>query len=331
MTRSPRPGDLLLPGSAGTVPAPRGAPLRSRRYKPLFPTAVAELQPPPGPSCRSPWAPPPPGLPGPGRALLRGGSRPQPALILGGAALPAGAGQHPPPGDGATLRQRLGPSASSGLFPGPGTRGGAGNQRRAANGARRWRQDGARRASPPSPWRPAKQRGRAAFRGPLRRRFAAAVGGGEGGGRGAAMEGGGNSKGTGLGGLFGAGGLGYSHADLAGVPREYRGGWWGRLRGSSVHAPAAAGPGGRERERRRGRCGDDGPRGLRLRQAGGNPSRGGGGAEPRWGRLWGRLWSQAGTSCSPRPGPAGSPPGKGPPRLLRGRATSRQSFPPCHA
>ncbi|KAM4897191.1 mitochondrial import inner membrane translocase subunit Tim23 isoform 2-T2 [Sylvia borin] len=32
------------------------------------------------------------------------------------------------------------------------------------------------------------------------------------------MEGGGNSKGTGLGGLFGAGGLGYSHADLAGVP-----------------------------------------------------------------------------------------------------------------
>ncbi|KAK4820695.1 hypothetical protein QYF61_003615 [Mycteria americana] len=33
------------------------------------------------------------------------------------------------------------------------------------------------------------------------------------------MEGGGNSKGTGLGGLFGAGGVGYSHADLAGVPR----------------------------------------------------------------------------------------------------------------
>ncbi|NXW52017.1 TIM23 translocase, partial [Nyctiprogne leucopyga] len=32
------------------------------------------------------------------------------------------------------------------------------------------------------------------------------------------MEGGGNSKGTGLGGLFGAGGAGYSHADLAGVP-----------------------------------------------------------------------------------------------------------------
>lgn len=36
------------------------------------------------------------------------------------------------------------------------------------------------------------------------------------------MEGGGNTttKGSGLGGLFGAGGAGYSHADLAGVPRE---------------------------------------------------------------------------------------------------------------
>uniref|UniRef100_A0A8C9EGB6 Uncharacterized protein n=1 Tax=Pavo cristatus TaxID=9049 RepID=A0A8C9EGB6_PAVCR len=34
------------------------------------------------------------------------------------------------------------------------------------------------------------------------------------------MEGGGNTttKGSGLGGLFGAGGAGYSHADLAGVP-----------------------------------------------------------------------------------------------------------------
>lgn len=36
------------------------------------------------------------------------------------------------------------------------------------------------------------------------------------------MEGGSNSKGTGLGGLFGTGGVGYSNADLAGVPREYR-------------------------------------------------------------------------------------------------------------
>lgn len=50
------------------------------------------------------------------------------------------------------------------------------------------------------------------------RRLRRAAGAGPGG----AMEGGGNSKGTGLGGLFGAGGVGYSHADLAGVPREYR-------------------------------------------------------------------------------------------------------------
>lgn len=125
------------PLRAPPLPSPRG------RYKPLFPTAVAELLP-PSPSCRSPWKPPP-GLPGPGRALFRGGSRPQPALIVGGAALPAGAGQHPPPGDGATLRQRLGPSASSvphaGLFPRRGGRGGAGNERRP-------QQDGARRSSP---------------------------------------------------------------------------------------------------------------------------------------------------------------------------------------
>lgn len=62
------------------------------------------------------------------------------------------------------------------------------------------------------------------------------------------MEGGGNSKGTGLGGLFGAGGLGYSHADLAGVPREYWGGRRGRPRGAmSAHRPLqgrAAGSGG---------------------------------------------------------------------------------------
>lgn len=113
-TASRRPEEA---GAAGASPAPR--PPSRGRYKPLFPTAVAELQP-PGPSCRSPWAPPS-GLPGPGRAFFRGGSRPQPALILGGAALPVGAGRHPPPGDGATLRQRLRPSASSvphaGLFP----------------------------------------------------------------------------------------------------------------------------------------------------------------------------------------------------------------------
>lgn len=132
------------PLRARPLPSPRG------RYKPLFPTAVAELLP-PGRSCRSPWEPPP-GLPGPSRALFCGGSRPQPALILGGAALPAGAGQHSPPRDGATLRQRLRPSASSvphvGLFPRRGECAGAGNERRPASGARRSQQDGAQRASP---------------------------------------------------------------------------------------------------------------------------------------------------------------------------------------
>lgn len=71
--------------------------------------------------------------------------------------------------------------------------------------------------------------------------MAAAAGAGPGG----AMEGGGNSKGTGLGGLFGAGGVGYSHADLAGVPREYR-----RGRGAAGEAvrrrpPSARAAGGR--------------------------------------------------------------------------------------
>lgn len=64
---------------------------------------------------------------------------------------------------------------------------------------------------------------------------------GTGSGPGGAMEGGSNSKGSGLGGLFGAGGMGYSHADLAGVPREYR-------RGLRRRPPAAlaAGIGGRQ-------------------------------------------------------------------------------------
>lgn len=42
---------------------------------------------------------------------------------------------------------------------------------------------------------------------------------------GGAAAAGGNSKGSGLGSLFGVGGVGgqgYSHADLAGVPRECR-------------------------------------------------------------------------------------------------------------
>lgn len=142
--RRGRHGPQRAPLRARTLPPPSG------RYKPLFPTAVAELLP-PGRSCRSPWEPPP-GLPGPSRALFCGGSRPQPALILGGAALPAGAGQHSPRGDGATLRQRLRPSASSvphaGLFPRRGGCAGAGNERRPASGARRSQQDGAQRASP---------------------------------------------------------------------------------------------------------------------------------------------------------------------------------------
>lgn len=67
---------------------------------------------------------------------------------------------------------------------------------------------------------------------------------------GGAMEGGGNTKGTGLSGLFGAGGAGYSHADLAGVPREYRragasGGAGWRGRGRYPLPGSGAAPGGR--------------------------------------------------------------------------------------
>lgn len=253
----PRPAPPL----AWPLPSPRGG-----RYKPLFPTAVATGLPPsellpPGPSWRgpsgggrSPWEPPP-GLGVLGRALFRGGSHPQPALILGGpssarparlsrAGPPAAAGtrRQPPPRDGATMRRRLCPSASSGpqrrarlagrpLSGRRGRSGGAGAEPRPARGAggcrhRRSQQNGSPPASPLSPWRPRSSPagscrvGRKAVRRALRRRAAvvAAAGAGPGG----AMEGGGNSKGTGLGGLFGTGGVGYSHADLAGVPREYR-------------------------------------------------------------------------------------------------------------
>lgn len=299
-TRTPaNPLPRPAPALARPLPLPRGG--RSPgRYKPLFPTAMAGLPPPelppPGPSWRGPsggdsdrsrWEPPP-GLAVLGRALFRGGSRPQPALILGGPAsarparlsragppAAAGARRQPPPGDGATMRRRrrLCPSASSGpaapgssrrprprregaegaVGPGPSRvqRGGPGAAAAAATAAARSKM-APRPPHPLSPWRPAppppaagaragKQRG---ARRALRRR-AAVVAAAAGAGPGGAMEGGGNSKGTGLGGLFGAGGVGYSHADLAGVPREYR-----RGRGAAGEAvrrrpPSARAAGGR--------------------------------------------------------------------------------------
>lgn len=178
----------------------------------------------------------------------------------------AGARRQPPPWDGATMRRRLWPSASSGPQhrAGPadlpfsrkrGRSGGDGTEPRPAKGAGAATARSKMAPRPPHPRhhgdhappppaagaRAAKQRGaRCALR--CRAEVVAAAGRRPARGPGSAMEGGGNSKGTGLGGLFGAGGVGYSHADLAGVPREYR----------RAGATGGAGPGGRCRRARGG-------------------------------------------------------------------------------